>query len=80
MSRVFKDKNEEIFENDDKYFGGYSAIKRLHYSAPEDYIESRTEWDTLKDHADDMYYMLNEIQDIIKEIDEELWEFFIKYL
>ena len=62
----------KIFENDDKYFGGYSAIKRLHYSAPEDYIESRTEWDTLKDHADDMYYMLNEIQDIIKEIDEEL--------
>ena len=62
----------EIFENDEKCFGGYSAIKRLHYSAPEDYIESRTEWDTLKDHADDMYYMLSEIFNIIKKIDEDL--------
>ena len=58
----------EIFENDEKYFGGYSAIERLHYSAPEDYIESRTEWDTLKDHADDMYYMLSEIYNIIQEM------------
>ena len=62
----------EIYQNDEKYFGGYSAIERLHNSAPEDYIESRTEWDTLKDHADDMYYMLMEIQDIIKDIDEDL--------
>lgn len=62
----------EIFENDEKYFGGYSAIERLHNSAPEDYIESRTEWLDLKNHADDMYYMLREIQDIIKDIDEEL--------
>lgn len=62
----------EIYQNDEKRFGGYSAIERLHYSAPEDYIESRTEWDTLKDHADDMYYMLSEIFDIVKDIDEEL--------
>ena len=62
----------EIYQNDEKRFGGYSAIKRLHYSAPEDYIESRTEWDTLKDHADDMYYMLSEIFNIVKDIDEEL--------
>lgn len=58
----------EIFQNDEKRFGGYSAIERLHYSAPEDYIESRTEWDTLKDHADDMYYMLSEIYDIALEM------------
>ena len=62
----------EIYQNDEKRFGGYSAIERLHDSAPEDYIESRTEWNTLKDHADDMYYMLSEIFDIIKDIDEEL--------
>jgi hypothetical protein len=62
----------EIYKNDEKHFGGYTAIERLNYIAPEDYIESRTEWDTLRNHADDMYYMLNEIQDIIKEIDEEL--------
>lgn len=62
----------EIYQNDEKRFGGYNAIERLHNSAPEDYIESRTEWDTLKDHADDMYYMLNEIFDIVKDIDKYL--------
>ena len=62
-----KDKILDIFKNDEKNFGGFSAIKRLHNSAPEDYIESRTEWDTLKDHADDMYYMLTYIYDIINE-------------
>jgi hypothetical protein len=62
----------EIYQNDENCFEGYSAIKRLHYSAPEDYIESRTEWNTLKDYADDMYYMLSEIFNIVKEIDEEL--------
>lgn len=62
----------EIFQNDEKRFGGYSAIERLHYSAPEDYIESRTEWNTLRDHADDMFYMLSEIYDIVQKIDKEL--------
>ena len=62
-----KNKILDIFKNDEKRFGGFSATERLHYSAPEDYVESRTDWDTLKDHADDMYYMLKDIYDIINE-------------
>lgn len=62
----------KIYENDEKYFRGYAATERLHVSAPEDYVESRTDWDTLKDHADDMYYMLQDIQYIIEDIKELL--------
>lgn len=62
-----KNKILDIFRNDEKRFGGFSATERLHDSAPEDYVESRTDWDTLKDHADDMYYMLKDIYDIINE-------------
>ena len=36
-------------------------------TAPEDYIESRTDWDTLQNRADDMYYMLSDIKTIIEQ-------------
>lgn len=57
----------EIYKNDENRFGGYTAIERFHESAPEDYIESRTDWNTLKNYADDMYYMLIDIKDLIEE-------------
>jgi Txe/YoeB family toxin of Txe-Axe toxin-antitoxin module len=62
------DKILKIYEDDENRLGGYSSIERLHISAPEDYVESRTDWETLQYHAEDMYYMLQEIKDIIKDI------------
>lgn len=61
-----------VFEEDDTRFGGYTATKRLHISAPEDYIESRIDWQTLQNQADDMYYMLSEIKELIEEELEKL--------
>lgn len=58
----------KIYEDDKNRFGGYSNIEWLHISAPEDYVESRTDWQTLQYNAEDMYYMLQEIKDIIKDI------------
>lgn len=66
-----KYKLEEIlslYKEDEKRFGGYTATKRLIRNAPEDYVESRTDWQTLQSHADDMYYMLSDIKDIIDDI------------
>ena len=63
-----KEKLDEIlkvYEDDYARFGGFTATKRLHISAPEDYVESRTDWQTLQYNAEDMYYMLQEIKDII---------------
>jgi methyl coenzyme M reductase beta subunit len=65
-----KDKLEKIlkvYEDDDARFGGYTATKRLHISAPEDYVESRTDWLSLQNHADDMYYMLSDIKNLLEE-------------
>jgi methyl coenzyme M reductase beta subunit len=65
-----KDKLEKIlkvYEDDDARFGGYTATKRLHISAPEDYVESRTGWLSLQNHADDMYYMLSDIKNLLEE-------------
>jgi len=67
----FKEKIDrilKIYEDDENRFGGYSNIERLHISAPEDYVETITDWQTLQYHAEDMYYMLQEIKDIIKDI------------
>ena len=58
------------FEEDEKYFGGYAAIRHFHDSAPEDYIEERTEWSTLRNYADDMYYMLSVVEEQIGRIKE----------
>lgn len=55
-----------IFEKDEKIFGGYSATEYANYTAPEDYNEDRTDWRTLQSRADDMYYMLNCIEDKIR--------------
>lgn len=35
--------------------------------SPEDLIESRTDWDSLKNHADDMYYFIEHLYDYILE-------------
>lgn len=66
-----KYKIEEIlslYKEDEERFGGYTATKRLICNASEDYVESRTDWQTLQSHADDMYYMLSDIKDIIDDI------------
>lgn len=70
-----KEKINEIlslYEEDKKRFDGYSATERLINSTLEDYIESRTDWNTLKEHADSMYYMLSRIEDLIIECKELL--------
>lgn len=57
----------KIYEDDEIRFGGYTATKRLLVTAPEDYIESRTDWLSLQNHADDMYYMLSDIKNIVEQ-------------
>ena len=66
------DKILKIYEDDENRFGGYSNIERFHISAPEDYVESRTDWQILQYYAEDMYYMLQEIKDIIKDIKQTI--------
>ena len=66
------DKILKIYEDDKNRFGGYSNIEWLHISAPEDYVESRTDWQTLQYNADDMYYMLSDIKTIIEQCKELL--------
>ena len=61
------DKILKVYEDDETRFGGYIATRRLHISAPEDYIESRTDWLSLQNHADDMYYMLSDIKNLLEE-------------
>lgn len=61
------DKILKVYEEDEIIFGGYTATKRLHIDAPEDYIEYRTNWLSLKNHADDMYYMLSDIKNLLEE-------------
>ena len=61
-----------LYKSDEERFGGFAATKHLHNSAPEDYVESRTDWDTLRDHADDMYYMLSDIESIVKDCIKDL--------
>lgn len=75
MGKMIIEKLNEIlslYKRDEERFGGFAATERLHNSAPEDYVESRTDWDTLKDHADDMYYMLSDIESIVKDCIKDL--------
>lgn len=65
-----------IYEKDDKRFGGYSATEYANNTAPEDYNEDRTDWRTLQSRADDMYYMLNDIKNIVKLLKETIEEDF----
>lgn len=72
---VIKEKLEKIlslYQEDEYRCGGYSMTQYSHITAPEDYIESRTDWNTLQSRADDMYYMLDEIKSIIDECKELL--------
>lgn len=57
----------KIYEDDEIRFGGYTATKRLHLDAPEDYVEYRTDWSSLQNHADDMYYMLSDINNLLEK-------------
>lgn len=57
----------KVYEDDETRFGGYTATERLHILAPEDYVESRTDWLSLQNHADDMYYMLSDIKNLLEE-------------
>lgn len=59
-----------IYEKDDRRFGGYSETKYANNTAPEDYNEDRTDWRTLQSRADDMYYMLNDIKNIVSLLKE----------
>lgn len=56
------------YKDDEVYFGGYTAINRLNTRAPEDDCESRNDWYTIRDYADDMYYMLDNFKNNIEEI------------
>ena len=72
---AIKEKLEKILslykENKERY-GGYEMTRYSHIDAPEDYIESRTDWYTIRDRAEDMYDMLNEIKFIVEQCKELL--------
>lgn len=75
MDKDIKNKLDEIlslYDKDEYRCGGYSMTQYSHITAPEDYIESRTDWYTLRNRADDMYYMLSKIETIIKQCKELL--------
>lgn len=75
MTKIIKEKINEIlsiYEKDEYRCGGYSMTEYSHITAPEDYIESRTDWNTLQNRADDMYYMLSDIKTIIEKLSEQL--------
>lgn len=51
MDKVIKNKLDEIlslYDKDEYRGGGYSMTQYSHIMTPEDYIESRTDWNTLK--------------------------------
>lgn len=61
------DKIAELFKNDERDYKGYFAMKSLRNTFPEDYNELRTTWSRLQDIADQMYYLLDDIKDIIDD-------------
>ena len=72
---AIKEKLEKIlslYQEDEERYGGYEMTRYAHIIAPEDYNENRTDWDTLRDRADDMYYMLYEIKFIVEQCKELL--------
>lgn len=77
MDKDIKNKLDEIlslYDKDEHRCGGYSMTQYSRIMAPEDYIESRTDWNTLKNRADDMYYMLSDIKTIIEQCKEYMEE------
>ena len=72
---AIKEKLEKIlslYQKDEERLGGFEMTRYANYTAPEDYNENRTDWDTLRDRADDMYYMLDEIKFIVEQCKELL--------
>jgi hypothetical protein len=72
---AIKEKLEKIlsiYQEDEERCGGYEMTRYSHIDAPEDYIESRTDWNTIRDRAEDMYYMLNDIKIIVEQCKELL--------
>ena len=68
-----KEKLEKIlslYKENEERCGGYEMTRHAHLDAPEDYVESRTDWDTIRDRAEDMYYMLDEIKFIVEQCNE----------
>lgn len=47
-------------------------------SFPEDFIESRTSWDDMRDYADSMEYVLNSIMEVLDIDDDDLTTYFDK--
>ena len=67
---AIKEKLEKIlsiYREDEERCGGYEMTRYSHIDAPEDYIESRTDWYTIRDRAEDMYDMLSEIKFIVEQ-------------
>lgn len=72
---AIKEKLEKIlsiYQDDEERCGGYEMTRYSHIDAPEDYIESRTDWYTIRDRAEDMYDMLSEIKIIVEQCKELL--------
>ena len=72
---AIKEKLEKIlsiYREDEERCGGYEMTRYSHIDAPEDYIESRTDWYTIRDRAEDMYDMLSEIKIIVEQCKELL--------
>ena len=44
-----------------RIYGDKPTYEDMSENFPEDFIESRTSWDDLKDYADDMKYFINEL-------------------
>ena len=75
MDKDIKNKLDEIlslYDKDEYRCGVYFMTQYAHITAPEDYIESRTDWNTLQNRADDMYYMLSDIKTMIEQCKELL--------
>lgn len=64
----------QMYDDDETRCGGYWMTQYSNNIAPEDYIESRTEWYELRNRADDMYYTLSDIKTIILDIKDKLDE------
>lgn len=63
---------EKLYNDDEKRDGGYSMVEYLNERAPEDYNDLRTDWETLRSYANDMWRMLRYIRQNIDELKEEV--------
>lgn len=56
-----KEIRELIMDNVD-----FSCVHGLFYNHPEDFIESRTSWEDLKDYLSGLFYLIGDIYDIVE--------------